>query len=695
MTEDDIKAQLTKDPKFQSASREEKVRMATEAMRQLDAPAATATAVADDDDNFDVEAYLQNAPTPPDEGYDPGEPLPLGSGSDRADLTGTLGGIAGAQLGGPLPPARAMGAFVGGTVGNLAGRTSQDLEQGGLPQAVSNFSTNLTEAAKTGLLQGTAEMAFPVVGQLGMAIPGVKQGLQRVGGAVAKKVGEWIMPKQNPETEAMAKRMAKEGSPGLPPTTRIDPTRGEEPGMSQMAETLAYHAWFGGPLKHTYQVNEQAANQAFDRFTTAMRQMAPKDFEATARDVITGRIKQNMREPMDRIYDNIRQRAPGNIVEADSLIRDLRNKNSKMGNIVINGLRNIRESAKNPGEIDQLIALLDTPKKGTQTQARPKLTLEQALRLKTQLNQLAEGPTSTDPDVRVLMSTAGRLAEQVEQKIQAGLATAQTKLNDPTLLTTYTKAAATYARLAEKYQNKFVVDTLKAIDDRPGTLANLLLPETGAGSAFANNPGKWREQLDAFKAAYGPRWNTEVRPLIAATLSGRAFSESAGRYDGAKLTTELNKYGKENIDALLGPKTADALMQHAKTLERVAERPTGPGVGFIKIAQASAVLGGLGSATGFAFTGDYEDAVKGGSATILIAPWVLGHLYGNPALLKAFDSGLLQFQKTRKVPSVLMTTLRQAAATAGKPTLEAALTTEPPPSFIDRTLPNRPAPTTE
>lgn len=71
------------------------------------------------------------------------------------------------------------------------------------------------------------------------------------------------------------------------------------------------------------------------------------------------------------------------------------------------------------------------------------------------------------------------------------------------------------------------------------------------------------------------------------------------------------------------------------------------------------------------------------------------HLYGNPTWVRAMDKGLLEFQKTGKPPRILLTTLRQAAAVAGKPTFEAALTTEKPLSFLERTLPNRPEPTTE
>lgn len=618
------------------------------------------------DDNAD--AYLNQ--DIPDEVAIPAKPT--AALASRADMGAFTGGMVGAQMGGPIIPARGVGAAIGAGVGHFAGQMADDLEQGGFQQATQNFGDKLIEAAKVGLTNGSAEMALPLLGQTAMAVPGVRSGLQKVGGAIAKKVGEWIMPPMNPETKAMAGKLSKEGSPGLPPLTRIDPTRDQPQGISQLGETIAYNAWHGtgGPLAKTFDVNEQAAQQAFERFHGAMNNMTPKDFEAVAQDVVTKRIKQYLTVPMDKIYDNIRQRAPGNLVNVDQMLLELRNPRSNMGNEVISGLRNIREAADNPKEIDQLIDLLGTPKKGTATQARPLLTLDQAMRLKTQLQSIADTPLGTDSSKNVYYKTAGRLAGEVEQAIQGGLQKASVRLNDPKLLSTYQNASQTYARLASKYDSDLLNKTLQSIDNRPGSLAGILLPQTGPGTEFAKNPGKWRESLDAFKTAYGPRWNTEVRPLMAATLANRAFTQSEGRYNGKLLTDELNKYGKENLDALLGSNTAQVLMDHAKTLERVAQRPKGPGSAYIKIAQASALAAGVGSVTGFAFTGDYENAVKDASATILIAPWVLGHLYGNPTLLKAFDSGLMKFHQTGKPPSTLMTTLRQAVATAVEPTLD-------------------------
>lgn len=642
---------------------------------------------------YDEESILNSAELPPEEGFDvPDEATgPRGPGETglRTDLITTLGGMTGAQFGGPVVPARGLGAAIGGGVGNLAGRVSEDLERGGLYQAGQNLAQNLIEAAKSGLIQGSAEMAMPVAGQLVAATPGVKQGAQRLGGMIAQKIGDWTLPKMTPAVEGMSKRLTAEGAPGLTPSQRLDPTRGEEAKFTQLGENIAYHAWFGGPLKHTYKVNEEAAQAAFSRFTDTMKQLSPKDFEGVARQVLTGRIKQNMYEPMNKIYDDLRSRVPGNVVESTGLLKDLRDPNSKVGNIVIKGLQNIRESSKDTSEIDSLIKTLSTPKSGTGTQALAKLSFNQALRLKTQLNQLAEGPVSTDPDVRVMMSTAGRLANQVDSSIRQGLTKAQTNLNDPTLVQSYDNASKTYARLAGKYQNDFVQKVIKTIDQKPGTLAELLLPST------VTHPEQQKLMIEAVRGAYGPRWNTEVRPLLAASLASRAFDATSGRYNGVAMAGQLKSYGSELLDHMLGPKTGQALMDHARTLERVAERPKGSGSVFIQLAQASALTGGLGAATGFAFTGDYEDAVKGGSATILIAPWVLGHLYGNPTWLKAVDKGLMQFKQTGKPPSILTTTLRQAAAVAGGPTFEQALTTEKAPSLVQAALSRRPEPTPE
>lgn len=695
MTDEELSTSLSKNPAFQKASREDKIKMAMEAMQQGESDTSTATAP---DDEFDAEAYLQNAPPPPAEGYDVPEGPPLGTGNDSADLMATVGGITGAQLGGPLPPARGVGAAIGGAAGHLATTTAQDLSQGGVPQLMTNFTHNLTEAAKTGLMQGSAEMALPFVGQVGMAIPGVKQGMQKLGGAVANKVGEWILPKMSPTIEGMNKKIIAEGTPGLTAGQRLDPMRGEEAPFVQLGENIAHSAWFGGPLKKAYKVNEEAGQQAFTTFADTLGKLAPKDFEGVVKQVLNGNIKQRVMEPANKIYNNLRSRAPGNIIESTGTIKELRHPNSKLGDDVIAKLKLMRNSGSSPtdtADLDKLVGLLQTPAAGAQTRALPKLSLNQAMRLKSAVDGVTDVLVPTDPAFKKKLQAAANFARQLDTDIQAGLTRQQQLLNDPSLVSTYQGASRTYARLSDKYNNQFVQDVLKRIEDRPGTLANLLLPKSGPGSELASNPGEWRKRVDAIKTAMGPRWASEGQPLMASTLAQRAWNEPAKRYDGFKLAQELKNYGSENLDALLGPKVGHAIMDHARTLEHVAERPKGIGSVAIQLMQASAISGSLGAATGFAMTGDLEGAAKGGTAAILIAPWLLGHLYGNPTWIKAMDKGLLEFSKTGKPPGILMTTLRQAAAVAGKPTLEAALTTEPGPSFIQRTLPNRPAPTQE
>lgn len=689
MTDDELRTSLSKNPAFQKASREDRIKMAMEAMQ------GSSTATTTPDDEFDAEAYLQNAPPPPAEGYEVPEGAPLGSGSTRGDLMATVGGITGAQLGGPLPPARGVGAAIGGGLGYLAGRTSEDLEQGGLPQLTTNFTSHLTEAAKTGLMQGSAEMALPFVGQLGMAVPGVKQGMQKLGGAVAGKVGDWILPKMSPAVEAMNKRIVGQGAEGLTAGQRLDPLRGEEAKWVQLGENIAHSAWFGGPLKHTYQVNEEAAQQAFTKFSDQLSTLSPRDFEGVVKQVLNGNIKQRVMEPARKIYDNLRSRAPGEIIEATPVIRELRNPNSKLGDDVLSKLKLMRNSSNDTADIDKLIGLLQTPAAGTQARFLPKLSLNQSMRLKSAVDGVTDVLVPTDPAFKKKLQAAEAFSRQLESSTESGLLKQQQLLNDPNLVSTYKNAARTYARLSDKYNNQFVQDVLKKVQDRPGTLANLLLPKSGPGAEFAGNPGEWRKRVEAIKQAMGASWDTEAKPLLASSLAQRAWNEPAKRYDGYKLAQELKNYGSENLEALLGPKTGQALMDHARTLEHVAERPKGIGSVAVQLMQASALSGTLGAATGFAITGDVEGALKGGTATILIAPWLLGHLYGNQTWIKAMDKGLLEFQKTGKPPGILLTTLRQAAAVAGKPTLEAALTTEQGPDFIQRTLPNRPAPTTD
>lgn len=610
----------------------------------------------------------------------PDETAPLPSGAPPIAFQaapaqlGFAGGVLGAQFGGPVAPARGLGAAVGGTAGHFIGQSIQDLANN-VPVSLDRIAQNMVEATKTGLIQGSAEMALPVAGQF-VSAAGGKRVAEFAVGKVAKKLGEYVLPATGTVVQK-AEKMAAKGGGELTPGQMIEPGLAETGRGVRLAENLAYNAWFGGPLKGTYQMNEQAVNRAFDGFVTQMEKLAPKDAEEVFRDVVTGRLMNYMMRPADVMFDNIRKRAPGGQVELTPLIKQLRDPNSALGNLVIGGLRKVRDSIKDPTKLDQfdkLIDLFQTPKPGTIGRALPKLTLDQAIHLRTELNNIAKRPSfSASPEGQMLVNSAEAMSKRIDDAVMAALRRQEQLSSDTTLVRDYEKARKFYAAATEKYRNEFVKKTLDTIEKKPGSLARLLMPNSIPSEA------EHLELIRGVKSAYGPRWNLEIRPMLAGTLGRRAFDEVNGTFSGKKLVAELDKYGRTLLDEMLGKGTAQEMVDAAKVLEHVAQRPKGMGSVAIQLMTAGAAAGVAG-ATGYAITGDLEGAGKAagaGTAAILLGPKLLGHILGDPRWLKAMKTGVMQFSKTGKPPGLLLTTLRQAAATVARPTLEESLTLEP------------------
>lgn len=565
-----------------------------------------------------------------------------------------------------IPPTRGLQTAVGAGAGHFVGKTIQDLAND-VPQNLNQIGDNLIEAGKQGMLSGSAEMLFPGLGSLA-TMTGAKRGAEIVGGAIAKKVGEYVLPVVGSVVQKAEKIVGKGGGPGLTPGQMVEGSGADHRAL-QIGENLAYHSWTGGPIRGVYEANERAAGQAVDSFVQQMEKLSPKDAEATFKEVISGRIKDLWMRPADRAFDSLRTRAQGNTVDVVPIVKLLRDPNSKIGNLVVDGLRKIREvKPGQAGEIDGLINLLKTPVKGTKTQALPKLTLNQALYLKAELNRIA-GRTSYagSPEGDLMISAAGRLNRQVDDRIKDGLAKQSQLTNDPRLVADYDKANKFYAAAASKYDNDLINKVFQTIEKKPGSLARVLLPD--------NIPSELEHLniIKAAKAAYGPRWNIEMIPLLTASLANRAYNTVENRYSGTLLANQLGKYGQTLLDTMLGPKKGEQLMDFARTLELVGNRPKGTGSVAIQMMTAGSVAG----AADYLISGDVEKALGSGLAFVTLAPWMTGHLLANPTWLKAMKTGLMEFHQTGKPPSMLMTTLRQAAAASQGGTVSQKLAVEP------------------
>lgn len=586
-------------------------------------------------------------------------PAHMANAPETASFTGAmLGSYPSVRFPGMPAPMRAGMVGVGAGGGYLAGRTIQDLAND-VPFSLDRIAENVIDATKQGLMAGSAEMILPFGGLVASAKLGglsVKGGVEYAVGKAASKAGEYILPVTGTAVQRAEEIVKKGGSVGG--LTPGQMTGGAETGhrVLDIMTNLTYHAWTGGPTRGAYQANEQAAQAALDNFVTNLTRLAPKDAEETFKAVLDGRMQQYMMLPAKRAFDSIRTRAPGNVVELTPLIKTLRDPDSKIGNLVIDSLQKVREVIpQDTQEIDDLIGLLKTPARGTQTQALPKLTINQAMYLKSALGRVSDRTSyAGTPEGDLMISAAGRLNTQVDTQTRAALTRQQQLSGDQRLLADYDKANKFYAAAAEKFRGPLIENVLKQIEKKPGALARLLMPETIASEQEHLNI------INAVKAAYGPRWNLEMIPLLSATLAGRAYNNVTKTYDGHALAREVGKYGKTLLDTMLGPKRGEQLMDFAHTLNMVGERPKGLGSMLIQMSTAGAV----GAASGYAVTGDFEKAAGTGIATVTVAPYVLGQLLHNPRWLHAMKTGLYEFSKTGKPPGMLMTTLRQAAVAA-------------------------------
>ena len=198
-----------------------------------------------------------------------------------------------------------------------------------------------------------------------------------------------------------------------------------------------------------------------------------------------------------------------------------------MTTLIRDDIKKLRSVGNDPGkiaEIDGLISALDITKsqaaKGALTRAAPNLTLDQALRLKTILGEIADSKAGLDSMSDIAAkTTAETYATQIDAGIRKGLA------RTPDLLREYDSAVQHYAEGVATFKNEIVKKVVDGLTKNPGALESILLkPEQ-------------REVITAVKNAVGPVWESHVAPKLRSIMLMNA--KEGDTYSGSKLMQSI------------------------------------------------------------------------------------------------------------------------------------------------------------
>lgn len=560
-------------------------------------------------------------------------------------------GTIGARVAGP------PGAGVGGAVGDFAGHVIQDTAEG-LPfpgttaLSMDRLADHLIDAAKTGVIQAGMEALVPYAGA---AMEPVRRGLAKAGAKVflPKKPGEMIE-----KTEAIVK---KGGGPGLTAGQMVE-DQAEKNGVKIM-ENISYNAFTSQVVNDTRMLNEQAVQTYGKLMVGQLEKLPPSEVGDLLTAIVRDRTDRFVTKPLNLVYEKLRAGIPGEVVmDAIPVVKLLRDKNSKVGNLVISGLQKIREGADGPQAvqaIDDLIGMMSTPIKGKEVVPLKSLTIDQAFRLKTELSRIGNKKITpnTSLDDQAMIANAGHMAQSIDRSIKSSL------VNAPDMLALYEKANAFASKMYGVFRDDLLKATVHELEKRPGRIASTLLKPDN------------QDTILAVRAAVGPRWNAEIEPLLASSILRDGYDAVSGRFVGTKVASALNRLGAETVDAAIKPKTYNRLLDFAKALEHVAQKPSGVGGVYVQLATAGAI-GGVAGAGYAIVSGDTQGGITKGlqaGTLVLLAPWVMGHLVANPKWLEAMKTGLVQTYQTGKPSSLLLQTLRQAGAASLSPETDRTL----------------------
>jgi hypothetical protein len=302
------------------------------------------------------------------------------------------------------------------------------------------------------------------------------------------------------------------------------------------------------------------------------------------------------------------------------------------------------------------------------TQALANLTLDQAIRLKTVLNSIANKST-TDMASQTAATSAGTFANQIDSAVRKSLGRV------PDLLRMYDNASADYAAGMTTFKNELVTKVVDSLAARPGALESILLqPEQ-------------KDVISAVKGAVGPLWDQTIAPKLRA-ITIMNTKQPDGSFSGDQLTKSVleligaNPTKNNTAVEIFGEAGVKELLALGKALS-ITEHPPA-GAWWVKLKQAATIGaiagGGIGYVTGSPMTG-----VEGAGIAILLTPRALGTLTANPSVLKAFKDGIqASSQQQRVTPALdfILTSLRQTAAAKLAPTSprQSAITPDQPSS---------------
>lgn len=608
---------------------------------------------------------------------------------------GSLAGNAGfAAPGGPITgtAGRMAGAGLGGALGYGGYRAHEDLRDGGVPQLLSNLGDTLVESAKFGATSALTEGIVPGAGWLYRSTPiraarewASKKWGESLAGTmdrVIDSVGTTMRDVDSLVRTGQRRAALKAGTERPAAGMTLGQVSDDPSSIANSLEGVAQSTWFNGVANQQRAWAHEGAVQFADDLANQLKGVSTEDVGKAMTWAIDSNFRGLYGQAADTAYDGLRAATRGlRPVVAAPQINILRDPKDTLGNAAKAALQKMRAVSQDPekiAEMDALINVLDVSKsqaaKGALTRSPPNLSLEQAMRLKQVLNEIADSKTAMDSVKDVAYkTTAETMANQLEQNIIKGLA------KTPDLQKEYIDAGAKYAEGVTTFKNELVKKVVKGLTDKPGALESILLkPEQ-------------RDTITAVKAAVGPVWESQVAPKLRSIMLMNA--KEGDTFSGPKLMQSIidligpNPAKNNTMVEIFGEKATKELIGVAHALE-LTHNPA-KGAWWVKLKQASAI-GAVASAAGGAATGHAAGGV-GMGATILITPWALGHLTANPNMLKAFKDGIAQTSATRQISpqlDVALTFLRQAAASRMAPV-------HPRPVSTDRPTPHKPLPTTE
>ena len=612
-------------------------------------------------------------------------PAPHGMGLDRSALVGSTTGTAAALM---VPPGPWRGAAAGVMGGGAyaADLFSQDLEEG-IPLSLDRIGHNLYEGLKFGGTEALAEGIVPFGGMLYNSPQG-----RAARSWVAKKWGDMLVGPVSPEMKAAddivrfgQKRAALKAGEERPAAGL---TFGEMAGKDTLAgqiEGVAASTWGQGTAQTQRKWAAEGAKQYADDLAQQMSQLSPEDAGKALSWAIKDNFDSLVKGPANTAYRDLEQAVTsqlsshGRIVNATPVLRELQAPNSTLGNNVMAQLKKLREGPLNAGDqagvqaIDAMINVLDVSKskgKLASTQSLANLTLDQAIRLKTVLNSIANKST-TDMASQTAATSAGTFANQIDSSIRKSLGRV------PDLLRMYDNASADYAAGMSTFKNELVTKVVDSLTARPGALESILLkPEQ-------------KDVISAVKGAVGPLWDQTIAPKLRA-ITIMNTKQPDGSFSGDQLTKSVleligaNPTKNNTAVEIFGEAGVKELLALGKALS-ITEHPPA-GAWWVKLKQAATIGAIAGAPVGYAMgNSDAGSAVSGAGLAILLTPKALGTLTANPSMLKAFKDGIqASSQQQRVTPALdfILTSLRQTAAAKLAPTSprQSAITPDQPSS---------------